>query len=386
MATGTLNFSVTRGMSNNTWEVFDMGTLSYPNNGTYSRHMPDCNASWKPDWQLSWGDENEFTQYKWGNWDNAEHHIKNSSYPGEAILKVKNMTGSFNNITVTLAVEYTYNDSYSVTVNAETGGSATPSVNSASSGATVTITCSPNTGYSANVPTASGITFTSAGTNKWSFTMPSSNVTVSCTFSKVNYTVTTAVSPSGSGTLTSNKSTANYGDTVTLTPSASTGYQFSSWTKTPNNLSINSSNQFTMPAQNVSVTANFVKTNYSVTVASNPAAGGTLTTNKATANYGDTVTLTATAASGYHFSSWTKSPTNLSINGSNQFTMPAQNVSVTANWSRTYTAVTAGEKIMATDRSQTGTSTTAGNVMSDSHFTSGTKIEASTFNSQVLGL
>lgn len=51
-----------------------------------------------------------------------------------------------------------------------------------------------------------------------------------------------------------------------------------------------------------------------------------------------------------------------------------------------YTAVEAGNKILATDRSQTGTTTTAGTVMSDTHFTAGTKIEASTFNSQVLGL
>ena len=51
-----------------------------------------------------------------------------------------------------------------------------------------------------------------------------------------------------------------------------------------------------------------------------------------------------------------------------------------------YTRVTAGNKIMAADRSQTGTSTTAGNVIKDSHFSAGTKAEASTFNSQVLGL
>lgn len=51
-----------------------------------------------------------------------------------------------------------------------------------------------------------------------------------------------------------------------------------------------------------------------------------------------------------------------------------------------YTAVVAGNKILATDRSQTGTSTTAGAVMTDSHFSSGTLIQASTFNTKVLGL
>ena len=55
----------------------------------------------------------------------------------------------------------------------------------------------------------------------------------------------------------------------------------------------------------------------------------------------------------------------------------------------TYTAMTAvvkGNQCLPTDRSQTGTATTQGTVMSDSHFTAGTKIEASTFNSDVLGL
>lgn len=51
-----------------------------------------------------------------------------------------------------------------------------------------------------------------------------------------------------------------------------------------------------------------------------------------------------------------------------------------------YTAVTKGNKIKATDRSQTGTSTTAGNKISDSHFTAGTIIKASDFNDKVLGL
>ncbi len=47
--------------------------------------------------------------------------------------------------------------------------------------------------------------------------------------------------------------------------------------------------------------------------------------------------------------------------------------------------ITKGEIIKASDRSQTGTSTTAGTVMKDSHFSSGTKITASSFNSTVLG-
>jgi len=274
---------------------------------------------------------------------------------------------------------------YTVTVvcNPAAGGTLSTNKATANYGDTVTLTPAAATGYSFSSYSKSPSNL-SISNNQ--FTMPAQNVSITANWSKVSYTVTVGVSPSGSGTLTTNKATANYTDTVTLTPTPATGYQFSSWTKSPTNLSINNSNQFSMPAQNVSVTANFTKISYLVTVGSNPAAGGTLTTNKANANYGDTVTLTATPATGYHFSSWTKSPSNLSINGSNQFTMPAQNVSVTANWAKTIVAVVAGNKILATDRSQKDISTTAGDVMRDSHFTAGTKIEASTFNSQVLGL
>lgn len=51
-----------------------------------------------------------------------------------------------------------------------------------------------------------------------------------------------------------------------------------------------------------------------------------------------------------------------------------------------YTEVTKGNKIKATDRSQTGTATLQGAVMKDSHFSAGTKITASAFNEKVLGM
>ena len=60
-------------------------------------------------------------------------------------------------------------------------------------------------------------------------------------------------------------------------------------------------------------------------------------------------------------------------------------ITMTINTAIAATAVTKGNKILATDRSQIGTPTTAGEVMTDSHFASGTLIEASTFNSKVLG-
>ena len=419
MATGTLTLTLTRDYSNNYQETIVLGDLTYPNNGTYSRHKPSIDRTDKADYYLSWGNESSFTQYKWDNWDSNESHIKNNGYPGKAVLKVNNRTGSYqSNVKITLEVEYTYTADYSITVSAGTGGTASASASSASPGTTVTITSTPSDGYSANTPTATGITFTAAGANKWTFTMPSNAVTVSCTFSKINYSVSTVSNPAAGGSISSNKSTAQIGETVTLTRNASAGYQFSSWTTTPAGLSINNNLQFTMPASNVSITANWTKINYtvsktdgtggtsslskttaqvgdtvtitltpstgyyantptatgitftaagtnkwtfimpannvavsctfnnlgySITKSVNPTGAGTVTTSKTTANYGETITISQTPEAGYYFNGWTISP-NITITN-NSFTMPAGNVTITANYLKRSTATLSANSV-----------------------------------------
>ena len=186
----------------------------------------------------------------------------NSSYPGNSYIGLANQT--------TITINYAL-DSFGITVNAGTGGSASANKSSAAPGETITITCTPGTGYSANTPTASGITFTAAGTNKWTFTMPSSAVTVSCTFTKIGYTITKTVNPAGGGTVTTSKTTANYGDTITISQTPAAGYYFSHWTISPNITITN--NSFVMPAGNVTITANYLKRS-TATLNTNSVTGG----------------------------------------------------------------------------------------------------------------
>ena len=80
--------------------------------------------------------------------------------------------------------------SYSVSVSSMTNGSVTVSPRNASEGATVTITVAPNEGYelgSLTVTDANGnrISLTNAGDGKYTFTMPSSKVTVTANFTAV---------------------------------------------------------------------------------------------------------------------------------------------------------------------------------------------------------
>jgi len=264
----------------------------------------------------------------------------NSGWKLKSITTSPSLTVSNNKFTMpagNVAVTVTFEKiNYAVSVSAGTGGSASLSKTTANIGDTITVTASPNSGYSANTPTASGITFTSAGTNKWTFTMPAKAVTVSCTFSKINYTVTAVASPAAGGTVTLSKTTANIGDEITITASPATGYSVSGMSTSPSRTITN--NKFTMPAGNVTVTVTFTKINYTLSGSSSPQGGGTVSFNKSTANYGDSVTVSQTPATGYYFNGWTKTPSNLSINGSGQFTMPAQNVTLVANYLKRSTA------------------------------------------------
>ena len=73
------------------------------------------------------------------------------------------------------------------------------------------------------------------------------------------------------------------------------------------------------------------KPTYTITVSQT--AGGTATADKTTAAAGETVTLTATPDSGYHFDGWNVASNNVTIQD-NQFTMPAGNVEIQAIFAR----------------------------------------------------
>lgn len=223
--------------------------------------------------------------------------------------------------------------SYNVSITAGSGGSAVRDKTTATIGETVTVTCTPNSGYKANTPTASGITFTSAGTNKWTFTMPAAAVSISCTFSKVNYNVTANAGSGGSAS--SNKATAQIGDVVTITCSPNTGYSANTPTATGITFTSAGTNKWTfvMPAAAVTVSCTFTKITYTISKASSPSAGGTVTIGATSANYGDQVTVSQTAASGYVFTGWTITPSGVTVSNG-KITMPAGNVSITANYAK----------------------------------------------------
>ena len=78
---------------------------------------------------------------------------------------------------------------------------------------------------------------------------------------------------------------------------------------------------------------------YTITV--HRSAGGTATADKTAAAAGETVNLTATPASGYHFDGWSAVPGTVTIQN-NQFIMPAENVEIRAVFDRNSSSVGSG--------------------------------------------
>jgi uncharacterized repeat protein (TIGR02543 family) len=157
----------------------------------------------------------------------------------------------------------------------------------------------------------------------------------------VAYNLTMAVSPAGTGNATDLTNTSPYaaGVAVSIKAVPGAGYHFVNWTAPAGSFASASAatTTFTMPAQDVTVTANFeVGVEYTLTMAASPIMGGTVydVTGTSPYNQGEVVSIQAVAASGYQFVGWT-APAGSFVNAlapATTFTMPAQNVVVTATF------------------------------------------------------
>jgi uncharacterized repeat protein (TIGR02543 family) len=117
------------------------------------------------------------------------------------------------------------------------------------------------------------------------------------------------------------------------------GYRFINWTATAGSFANTSSatTTFTMPAQSVTVTANFeLGAEYTLTMAASPIMGGTAydVTGGSPYMQGEVVSIQAVAASGYQFAGWAAQGVSFAnyLALATTFTMPAQNAVVTATF------------------------------------------------------
>ena len=203
---------------------------------------------------------------------------------------------------------------YTITVNASpsnggtvTGGGTYPA------GSSVTLTATPNNGYAFSQwqdgSTANPRTITVNG-----------DATYTASFTQLQYTITTNVSPAGAGTVTGGGA-YHYGEQVTLTATANSGYEFQGWsdgvTNNPRTITVTGNATYTAIFSEVGATY------YNVTTSVSPAGAGTVT-GGGTYEAGSVIVLTATANPGYTFNRWddssTQNPRTVTVNSDLSFT------------------------------------------------------------------
>ncbi len=132
------------------------------------------------------------------------------------------------------------------------------------------------------------------------------------------------------------------GNTVALpTPDTRTGYTFQGWWSAQNGgTKKGDAGDIYTVSGNTTIWAHWSETNYTVTMAQDPAVGATLTGGTTTAHYGGTINISTTVPSGYRFTGWTASPSVTFADASatsTSFTMPNSDVTVTAHFVQVHT-------------------------------------------------
>ena len=240
---------------------------------------------------------------------------------------------------------------YALTITEPVGGTITvldKDNNPVSSGdkfaenALLQLSASASTGYTFSTWTKTAGAFDSDATVAENmFTMPGEAATIGATFTKNSYNLT-LMHDNGTCTVTvdgedwDGTSKIPYDAAVVITATPNSGYLFEGWISDLSTYDeLTNPLTFNMPAGDVEVDASFADASslFSITV-DGSVTGGTISADKNTAAENATVTLTATPATGYTFTSWNvkDAAENTITVTNNQFTMPASNVTVTATF------------------------------------------------------
>lgn len=209
---------------------------------------------------------------------------------------------------------------YNVTVGTVENGSLALSTDKAIIGTTVTVTATPDANYKLVAIYVNGVAITGN-----TFTMKAEDAVVTAKFALAGYAVT--VVQGANGTVSVDKDFAEEDEVVTVTATPNANYKLVAIYV--DGVAI-TGNTFAMPAKAVTVTAEFellAADEYSITIAAME--NGSVSANVTSAKAGDTITLTVTPAKNYRLSKLFMNGT--AITGTT-FTMPAENVTITATF------------------------------------------------------
>jgi len=324
------------------------GSVNIPGEGTFT-----CDAGRVVDLEAI-----PSTGYRFVNWTGDTDTV-NNAYAAFTSVTMNDDYSITANFEETDATYYTLTTS----VSPSGGGSVSPAGGTYAAGKVVTISATATSGYrfvnwTGDVSTiddrnAASTTITIYGS--YSITanfeesppVPPDQYSLTISSSAGGY-----VSTPGEGTFT-----RDAGTVVTLVASPYSGYQFDRWTGDVGTIADDEDPTTTITMSgDYSITANFVEEGppvppdqYTLTIVPSPITGGTVSDLTGTSPYteGESVSIKAVAASDYQFAGWT-APAGSFDNANaptTTFTMPGQDVTVTAHFDQTGVTfmVSAGE-------------------------------------------
>ncbi len=315
---------------------FDIVFRTHVEPGQVAKHTvttsasPSAGGSTSGDGPYNTGDSvtvaaTENPGYHFFNWTENGAVVSTSSNYTFTVGADRNLVANF-----TQAHYYVISTSASPAAEGSTGGGGT--FNSADP---VTVTATANPGYYFLNWTVGGNIVSAS--SSYSFTA-SANRDLVANFARITFVISTSASPSGGGTATGG-GTVNSGDSVTVVASANSGYSFLNWTEGGVAASTDASYTFAAGA-NRDLVANFTRITFVISTTASPVAGGT-TTGGGTVNSGDSITVIATANSGYSFLNWTEGGVVASTDASYTFAAVA-NRDLVANFTRITFAISTG--------------------------------------------
>ena len=252
--------------------------------------------------------------------------------PGTATLTVfgYNMITYIATINITSGgvTEYTIN----VSAEPEEGGTVTGG-GTYQQGQSCTVSATAATGYNFTNWTENG-TVVSTNANYTFNVTGNRNLVAHFTAIPQEYTITVSANPTIGGTVTGG-GTYTEGQSCTVSATAATGYTFANWTENGSVVSTNASYTFNVTG-NRTLVANFTANSYTITATANPTNGGTVS-GGGTFNYGQSCTVSATAATGYTFANWTEGGNVVSTNASYNFTVTSGRTLVANFTANSYT-------------------------------------------------
>ena len=260
----------------------------------------------------------------------------------------------------TVVPTHTFN--YSATngsITVTNGGTPVASGSQVAEGATLNVEATPNTGYSFSTWTKDAGTFANALAATTTFTMPTTDATIGATFTLNSHSLDVSGDNGTFNTTVNgvawNGSAIPYGSTVSITAVPNSNYAFKTWDASLDSYSATDNPLvFTMPDDDVIVSADFVSADFEYNVTINPSiTNGSVVADNDKAKAGVTVTLTANPNSGYAHTAWsvTDGSSNEITVTNNQFVMPASDVTVNATFTKVHTITyQIGDNIAETTR------------------------------------